>query len=45
MTVTSTATAVTTRVSRDETGRLFGQTMGLVALAAGAFALGRFSRP
>jgi hypothetical protein len=40
MTVTSTATAVTTRVSRDETGRLFGQTMGLVALAAGVFALG-----
>jgi hypothetical protein len=31
---------VTTRVSRDETGRLFGQTMGLVALAAGVFALG-----
>jgi modulator of FtsH protease len=42
MTLTSTSTAVTGRVSRDDTGRLFGQTMGLVALTAGAFALGAY---
>ena len=42
MSMTSTSTAVTTRVSRDETGRLFGQTMGLVALTAGLFALGAY---
>lgn len=42
MTMTSTSTAVTARVSRDETGRLFGQTMGLVALTAGVFALGAY---
>src|SRR4029079_15986863 len=27
---------------RDETGRLFGQTMGLVSLTAGVFALGAY---
>jgi modulator of FtsH protease len=42
MTMTSTSTAATTRVSRDETGRLFGQTMGLVAVTAGLFALGAY---
>jgi modulator of FtsH protease len=42
MTMTSTSTATTTPVSRDETGRLFGQTMGLVALTAGLFALGAY---
>ena len=42
MTMTSTSTAVTARVSRDETGRLFGQTMGLVALTLGVFALGAY---
>ena len=42
MTFTSTPTAATTPVSRDETGRLFGQTMGLVALPAGTFALGAY---
>src|SRR5262249_12950548 len=36
-------TAVTTPVSRDETGRLFGQTMGLVALTAGVFALSAYA--
>jgi len=35
MTVTSTPMAATTRISRDETGRLLGQTMDLVALSAG----------
>jgi len=42
MTITSTSTAATTPVSRDQTGRLFGQTMGLVALTAGLFALGAY---
>src|SRR5262245_21928032 len=42
MTFTSTSTATTTPISRDETGRLFGQTMGLVALTAGTFALGAY---
>ena len=42
MTMTSTSTAVSTPVSRDETGRLFGQTMGLVALTAGVFSLGAY---
>ena len=41
-TSTSTPTATTTPVSRDEAGRLFGQTMGLVALTAGTFALGAY---
>jgi FtsH-binding integral membrane protein len=40
VTITSTSTA--TPVSRDETGRLFGQTMGLVALTAGVFSLGAY---
>jgi len=42
MTMTPTSTAATTPVSRDETGRLFGQTMGLVAVTAGFFALGAY---
>src|SRR5262249_55226658 len=42
MTFTSTSPATTTQVSRDEAGRLFGQTMGLVALTAGPFALGAY---
>jgi modulator of FtsH protease len=42
MTFTSTPTAVTTSVSRDEAKSLFGQTMGLVALTAGFFALGAY---
>ena len=42
MTFTSTPTAATTSVSRDETGRLLGQTMGLVALTSGLFALGAY---
>jgi modulator of FtsH protease len=42
MTMTSTSTAATTPVSRDETGRLLGQTMGLVALTTGLFALGAY---
>jgi modulator of FtsH protease len=41
MTMTS-ATTPTTAVSRDDTGRLLGQTMGLVALTAGLFALGAY---
>jgi len=42
MTTPSTSTAVATPVSRDETGRLFGQTMGLVAVTAAFFALGAY---
>jgi hypothetical protein len=42
MTVTSTSTAVTKPVGRDATGRLFGQTMGLVAVTAACFALGAY---
>ena len=42
MTTTPSSTALTTAVSREETGRLFGQTMGLVALTAGVFALGAY---
>jgi modulator of FtsH protease len=43
MTFTSTpTTAAPASISRDETGRLFGQTMGLVALTAGVFALGAY---
>ena len=42
MSVTSTSTAASTTFSRDETGRLFGHTMGLVALTAGVFALGAY---
>jgi modulator of FtsH protease len=42
MNATPSATGLTTRVSRDETGRLFGQTMGLVALTAGVFSLAAY---
>jgi uncharacterized protein len=42
MTFTSTSAATPTQVSRDETGRLLGQTMGLVALTTGLFALGAY---
>ena len=42
MAMTSTSTAVAAPVSRDETGRLLGQTMGLVAVTAGFFALGAY---
>jgi FtsH-binding integral membrane protein len=40
--MTSTATAAPAPLSRDETGSLFGQTMGLVAVTAGLFALGAY---
>jgi FtsH-binding integral membrane protein len=42
MTMTATSTAVTRPVSRDETGRLLSQTMGLVAVTAALFALGAY---
>jgi len=42
MTVTSTTTAPSAPLSRDESGTLLGQTMGLVALTAGLFALGAY---
>jgi hypothetical protein len=42
VTTTPTTTAAPAPISRDETGRLFGQTMGLVALTAGVFALGAY---
>jgi FtsH-binding integral membrane protein len=42
MTMTSTTTAASMPLRRAETGRLFGQTMGLVALTAGLFALGAY---
>jgi FtsH-binding integral membrane protein len=42
MTVTSTTTAPSAALGRDEAGRLFGQTMALVALTAGVFALGAY---
>jgi uncharacterized protein len=42
MTFTPTSTAPTRPISRDATGRLFGQTMGLVALTAAFFALGAY---
>ena len=42
MTMTSTSTAAPARLSRDETGTLLGQTMGLVALTAALFALGAY---
>jgi len=42
MTMTSTTTAGSAPVSRDEAGGLFGQTMGLVALTAAVFALGSY---
>jgi FtsH-binding integral membrane protein len=40
--MTSTTTAAPAPLSRDEAGRLFGHTMGLVALTAGLFALGAY---
>ena len=40
--MTSTATAAPAPLSRDETGSLLGQTMGLVAVTAGLFALGAY---
>jgi modulator of FtsH protease len=42
MTTTSASATATTPVSREETGRLLGQTMGLVALTTGVFALGAY---
>jgi modulator of FtsH protease len=42
MTMTSTTTAPSAPLTRDEVGGLFGQTMGLVALTAGLFALGAY---
>lgn len=42
MTLASTSTAPTRPISRQATGRLFGQTMGLVALTAAFFALGAY---
>ena len=41
--MTSTTMAAPTPLSRDESGVLLGQTMGLVALTAGAFALGAYT--
>jgi modulator of FtsH protease len=40
--MTSTTTAGTAPLSRDEAGGLLGQTMGLVALTAGVFTLGAY---
>jgi len=40
--VTSIATPAPAPLTRDETGRLFGQTMGLVAITAAVFALGAY---
>jgi len=42
MTMTSTATAASPPLSREEAGGLVGQTMGLVAVTAGLFALGAY---
>jgi len=42
MTMTSTTTAAPAPLSRDQAGGLLGQTMGLVALTAGLFALGAY---
>jgi FtsH-binding integral membrane protein len=42
MTMTSTTAPIAAPLSRDETGKLFGQTMGLVAATAGVFALGAY---
>ena len=42
MTTTSTTPAISTSLSRDQAGGLLGQTMGLVALTAGCFALGAY---
>ena len=38
----SSSAAVQPSLTRDETGTLFGQTMGLVAVTAGLFALGAY---
>jgi len=43
MTMTSTTTAAPAPLSRAETSGLLGQTMGLVAVTAGLFALGAYS--
>jgi FtsH-binding integral membrane protein len=42
MTLTSTTTAAPAPLSRDDVGTLLGQTMGLVALTAGLFAVGAY---
>jgi FtsH-binding integral membrane protein len=42
VTTTSTTPAVSAPLSRDKAGGLLGQTMGLVALTAGCFALGAY---
>src|SRR4051794_24308799 len=42
MTTAPTPTAPSTPLSRDESGALFDQTMGLVAITAGTFALGAY---
>jgi modulator of FtsH protease len=42
MTMTSTTTAPSASLTRDEAGILLGQTMGLVAVTAGFFALGAY---
>jgi modulator of FtsH protease len=42
MTMTSTSTAAPARLSRDDTGTLLGQTMGLVALTTALFAIGAY---
>ena len=42
MTMTSITTAAPAPLSRADTGRLFGHTMGLVALTAGVFTLGAY---
>lgn len=42
MTITSTTTAGSAPLSRDQAGGLFAQTMGLVALTAAVFALGAY---
>ena len=40
--MTSTATTAPALLTRDEAGRVFGQTMGLVAITAGVFAAGAY---
>jgi FtsH-binding integral membrane protein len=42
MTMTSATTAPSAPLTRDQTGTLLGQTMGLVAVTAGLFALGAY---
>jgi modulator of FtsH protease len=41
--MTSSAAAIQRPLTRDQTGTLFGQTMGLVALTAGVFAVGCYA--